>query len=102
MENALSAKPDITAPGTTVEVHVLDVPNIRGPGHRNVQTSAVGITQPDAIPVVIIVKIKVSVQMQHIVLREFNTTVPMVIRQIHQMVKRWQNNVKSVYPAVNI
>ena len=55
--------------------HVMDVPNIRGPAHRHVQTSAAGITQPDATAVVIIVPVKASVQVQHIVLGEFNTTV---------------------------
>ena len=102
MESVFSAKPDITARGTTVEVHVLDVPNIRRPGHRHVQTYRRVITQPDATAVIMHVPVKASVQVQHIVQVVLKRTVPVVIRQIHQMVKRRQQNVKSVYPAVNI
>ena len=81
---------------------VRGVPSIRRAGHRRVQPSVAGITQPGATPVIMHVPVKAGVQVQHIVLGEFNTTVPVVIRQIHQVVKRWQHNVKSVYPAVNI
>ena len=61
--------------GRQHKVHVGDVPSIRGPANRHVQPSAVGIIQPGATAMVIIVPVKASVQEQHIVLGEFNTTV---------------------------
>ena len=83
MAHVPNAKPDITARGITAAVHVWAVPNIRGPGHRNVQTYRRVITQPAVIPVVIIVQVKASVQVQHIVRAESNITVHLgtVMRQ---------------------
>ena len=86
--HAPSANPDTIAPGITAAVHVLGVLNSQAQGPVLVPPSAVVITQPAVIPVVMYAQDNHNVQVQHIVRAESNMTVRPGIHIIQPQVKR--------------
>ena len=83
--------------------HVRDVPNIRRPGHRHVQTCRRVITQPDATAVIMHVQVSLHAARMHIIVRVVSDTVfrrdiiQLVVLQQHVQDK---NNVRPVRTAV--